>query len=109
MQKKYSDIILNFFAEHPAIAVNKVERFLNLPSSTLRRAKDRGIPAKHIFSILFYLADYGLKIDGYTVTADPSDGGLFFRKWLENVESSKDGVYTVKEARYHAFCFADLL
>ncbi|HRQ17686.1 MAG TPA: hypothetical protein PL085_11460 [Agriterribacter sp.] len=96
------------------ISARAIETELKLPDSTIRKALTgaREIPAKHIFPIICLLAGYGLKIDGYTLTFDQADGPLTGRKWVENIKTKKEGtgfVYIVKEYRFFASSFFDLL
>lgn len=109
LQEKYSKIITDFLESHPAISANKIEQDLALPQSTLYKAKNgREIAIKHIYPLLCYLADYGLTIDGYTLTLDKDTDSLFARKWISNEGQDRQGNYKVKEARWMACSYADL-
>ena len=114
MQKKYSDIIVEFLKSHPLISSKALEEALSIPQSTIGQALSgaRLIPEKHIYYIICHLANYGLQIDGYTLTYDPSDNVLTGRKWVENMKTVKDGggfAYVVKEYRMLAADYTDLL
>lgn len=114
MQEKYSNIIIDFLKSHPRISVLGLEKELKLPSGTLQHPKAglRKIPEKHIYPIVCHLADYGLKIDGYTLTHDSSDDTLTGRKWLEDVktiELHRTFIYVVKECRMFAGGYFDLM
>lgn len=107
----YSDQIISFLESHPAISVNRVEKDLKIPRSTLvlNRAKERGIPKKHIFPLICYLADYGLKINGYTLTYDKAIDSIFGRKFVSVEDfNEEENSYTVKEYRMLATSYFDL-
>jgi hypothetical protein len=114
MQEKYTNIIREYFRSHPAVAPTIVEKELGLPNGTIRQALATGrlIPAKHIYSIVCYLADYGLQIDGYSLIHDEVDDTLSGRKWIRNVKTSEkktgEFVYTIEEYRLFAANFFDL-
>lgn len=114
MQEKYSNLICDYLRSRPAIAATTIEKKLGLPDSTIRQALAGAqlIPEKHIFPIVCYLSGYGLTIDGYTLSYDPADDTLSGRKWVENVGTEEDGdgfVYIVKEYRFFASSYSDLL
>lgn len=112
MQKKYSEIITAFLKSHPLISVKGLEEALNIPQSTIGQMKTgRLIPEKHIFGLICHLANYGMEIDGYTLSYDPADGVLTGRKWAENIETIEENgafTYIVKECRMLADSYFDL-
>lgn len=113
-QKKYTDLITEFLVSHPAISIQILEKELGLPSTTIAQAKQgRNIPAKHIYPIICHLVGYGLKIDGFTLSYDPSDKTISGRKWLRNVRSreAKHGyfIYTVEEEMVLFTAYDDLV
>lgn len=80
IQKLYTDHILSFLESHSLISVNLLEQELALPQSTIGKAKsgDRLIPEKHIFDMLCFLSDYGIKdIHGHTLVHDKPTNTLF--------------------------------
>jgi predicted transcriptional regulator len=113
MQEKYSNIITEFLKSRYLISVNALEHALNIPQSTIGKALqgERLIPEKHIFPIICFLAEYGLKIDGYDLSYDESNGTLFGRTWVETVSTEEEGdgfVYLIKEYRFTAGNYFDL-
>lgn len=64
MQKtiNMTEKILAWLADHPAISINKIEQEARLPASTIGQAKNgRGIPEKHIATLVAVLKKYGFK------------------------------------------------
>jgi hypothetical protein len=113
MQEKYSNIITDFLKSHSLISVKALEEALKIPQSTIWKAVqgERLIPEKHIFPLICFLADYGLRIDGHTLEYDHSDGTIIGRKAIE-VETQEDGdgfIYLVKEYRFIVSDYFDLL
>lgn len=114
LQEKYSNIITEFLRTHPLLSINAIEIELNLPQSTIAQSikGPRFLPVKHIYSLICLLAQYGLKIDGYTISYDPSDDTISGRKFVENIKTiEEDGsfTYVIKEYRFIAADFHDLL
>jgi hypothetical protein len=113
-QEKYSNIITDFLKSHSLISVKALEEALKIPQSTIWKAVqgERLIPEKHIFPLICFLANYGLKIDGYDLSYDDSDGILFGRQSIETVDDEEIDntfVYTNKEYRFLAVDYFDLL
>lgn len=108
-QEKYSLIICEFLNERDLISVNALEKKLALPQSTFGQALSgkRLIPEKHIWNIICELANYGLKIDGYSLEYDSDGGSLFFRKTVSVKTRKKD--YLVTELRWIAGSYFDLM
>lgn len=117
MQEKYTKIILDFLNSHSLISVKGIEETLNIPQSTIGQATNgRLIPEKHIYPLICFLADYGLKIDGYDLIYDAVDDTLTGRKWIENLETieiEENGAsqfeYIIKEDRILITDYFDLI
>jgi transcriptional antiterminator len=109
--------VCDFLKSHKLISVNKLEKKLNLPQSTIAQALNsttRFIPSKHLYSIIFELVQYGLKIDGYEWEIDdnlnvPNIYGRKFVELVDTIEDENSFVYVVKEYRTLASDLSDLI
>ena len=112
-QKFYSDAICDYLKSHPFVSVYAVEIELKLPVSTIAQALNgsRLIPEKHIYNILFLLADYGIQIDEYKLSSEKKDKSISAHRWVKNEKTIKEGkgfAYIVREYRWIAYEYSDL-
>lgn len=67
-----SNHFLTFLESHPLISVRGLEKAVNMPNDTIRKAKEskgkRGIPEKYFYQLGLILRDYGF--DWPTVESD---------------------------------------
>jgi hypothetical protein len=86
--KELSDTIMEFLNQ-PIFAqrLKTIEELTGIPSTTLSKTNTgRLIPKKHIFSLIGFLAPYGFKLYGYSLSMD-EQGNLFGQKITDQVKS----------------------
>lgn len=78
-ERDLNEQIASFLRERPFISVSQLEISLGISKGAISRAVSNKyhIPPKHLHKIIYALAIYGIKIDGYYALRNPS-GGIDF-------------------------------
>ena len=71
-----SNQFINFLESRPLISVRGLEKAVNMPNDTIRKAKEskgkRGIPEKYFYQLGLILRDYGFDWRGFGVAIPQS-------------------------------------